>query len=125
MGMLWKLRRIAAGYRQQDVSTHCGISMARYRAIERGEIEPTDLDRRLIEKFLPPLPTNDPPASECVPAGGPARADEGTVDVRGVVPMKREGPVFGRALEHNDGKNEHASSATPATRSNRCKANIP
>jgi transcriptional regulator with XRE-family HTH domain len=56
IGMLSKLRRIAAGYRQQDVSTHCGISMARYRAIERGEAEPTDLDRRLIERFLPPLP---------------------------------------------------------------------
>ena len=59
IGMLWKLRRVAARYRQQDVSTHCGISMTRYRAIERGEAEPTDLDRRLIEKFLPPLPTVD------------------------------------------------------------------
>jgi transcriptional regulator with XRE-family HTH domain len=56
IGMLWKLRRIAAGYRQQDVSTHCGISMSRYRAIEHGSAEPNDLDRRLIEKFLPPLP---------------------------------------------------------------------
>lgn len=55
-GLLWKLRRIAAHYRQQDVSTHCGISMARYRAIERGDSDPSDLDRRLIEKFLPPLP---------------------------------------------------------------------
>jgi len=67
IGMLWKLRRIAAHYRQQDVSTHCGISMTRYRAIERGEAEPTDLDRRLIEKFLPPLPplpTTDAQSSE-------------------------------------------------------------
>lgn len=56
IGMFWKLRRIAAHYRQQDVSTHCGISMARYRAIEHGSAEPDDLDRRLIEKFLPPLP---------------------------------------------------------------------
>ncbi|HXN26803.1 MAG TPA: helix-turn-helix transcriptional regulator [Candidatus Acidoferrales bacterium] len=74
IGMFWKLRRIAAHYRQQDVSTHCGISMARYRAIEHGRSDPDDLDRRLIEKFLPPLPTNDPPASECVPAGGSVRA---------------------------------------------------
>jgi hypothetical protein len=56
IGMLWKLRRIAAHYRQQDVSTHCGISMTRYRAIEHGSATPSDLDRRLIEKFLPPLP---------------------------------------------------------------------
>ena len=59
IGLLWKERRLAAGFRQQDVSTHCGISMARYRAIERGEAEPTDLDRRLIENFLPPLPASD------------------------------------------------------------------
>jgi hypothetical protein len=56
IGMLWKLRRIAAHYRQQDVSTHCGISMTRYRAIEYGSATPSDLDRRLVEKFLPPLP---------------------------------------------------------------------
>jgi hypothetical protein len=55
-GLLWKLRRIAAHYRQQDVSTHCGISMTRYRSIEHGSATPSDLDRRLIEKFLPPLP---------------------------------------------------------------------
>jgi hypothetical protein len=64
IGMFWKLRRIAAHYRQQDVSTHCGISMARYRAIEHGSAEPDDLDRRLIEKFLPalpPLPAVDSP----------------------------------------------------------------
>jgi transcriptional regulator with XRE-family HTH domain len=64
IGMLWKLRRVAARYRQQDVSSHCGISMTRYRAIERGEDEPTDLDRRLIEKFLPPLPTVDAQSPE-------------------------------------------------------------
>jgi transcriptional regulator with XRE-family HTH domain len=56
IGMLWKLRRVAAGYRQQDVSTHCGISMTRYRAIERGEAEPTELDQKLVEKFLTRLP---------------------------------------------------------------------
>jgi transcriptional regulator with XRE-family HTH domain len=74
IGMLWKLRRIAAHYRQQDVSTHCGISMTRYRAIERGEAEPTDLDRRLIEKFLPPLPplpTTDARSSERPSAESP------------------------------------------------------
>jgi DNA-binding XRE family transcriptional regulator len=56
IGLLWKLRRVAVHYTQQDVSTHCGISMARYRAIEHGHSDPSDLDRRLIEKFLPPLP---------------------------------------------------------------------
>ena len=73
IGMLWKLRRIAAHYRQQDVSTHCGISMVRYRAIERGEAEPSDLDRRLVENFLPPLPMTDAhaPAS----ATGSARSE--------------------------------------------------
>ena len=56
IGLLWKLRRVASHYTQQDVSTHCGISMTQYRSIEHGRSEPTDLDRKLIEKFLPPLP---------------------------------------------------------------------
>jgi transcriptional regulator with XRE-family HTH domain len=59
IGLLWKLRRTAAGYTQQEVSTHCGISMVRYRAIEHGHDDPSDLDRRLIEQFLPPLPEFD------------------------------------------------------------------
>jgi|GEM_PF-7087231 len=66
IGIAWKLRRVAAGYRQQDVSTHCGISMTRYRAIERGEAEPTDLDRRMIESFLPPLPAVESQPAEHV-----------------------------------------------------------
>jgi transcriptional regulator with XRE-family HTH domain len=51
----WKLRRVAAGYRQQDVASRAGISTTRYSAIERGEQEPSDLDRKLLERILPPL----------------------------------------------------------------------
>jgi len=71
----WKLRRVAACIRQQDVARRVGLTVARYGGIERGEIEPSDEERRLIERLLPPLPSNDPPASECVPAGGPARGE--------------------------------------------------
>jgi hypothetical protein len=56
VGLVWKIRRLIANYRLQDVSSHCAISMTRLRAIEHGEAEPTDLDRRLVENFLPPLP---------------------------------------------------------------------
>ena len=56
IGLLWKLRRVAAGLRQQDVARSVGISTTRYSAIERGEEDPTDMDRMLIEKTLPLLP---------------------------------------------------------------------
>jgi len=52
----WKLRRIAAGYRQQDIAHRLGLTVARYGAIERGEIEPNDAEHRAIENALPPLP---------------------------------------------------------------------
>jgi transcriptional regulator with XRE-family HTH domain len=52
----WKLRRIAAGLRQQDVALQVGISTTRYSAIERGELKPSDLDLKLIERTLPLLP---------------------------------------------------------------------
>jgi predicted transcriptional regulator len=55
--LYWKLRRVAAGIRQQDVARNTGISVSRYSAIERGDVAPTELDRRLIERFLPPMPT--------------------------------------------------------------------
>lgn len=53
----WKLRRVASGFRQLDVSRATGISMTRYSGIERGEQDPTELETRLIERFLPPLPS--------------------------------------------------------------------
>lgn len=55
-GLLWRLRRVASGLRQIDVSTRIGISITRYSAIERNEEEPTDAERRIIEAYLPPLP---------------------------------------------------------------------
>jgi transcriptional regulator with XRE-family HTH domain len=54
--LLWKLRRIAAGLRQQDVASRVGVSVTRYSAIERGEREPSELDARLIERALPAIP---------------------------------------------------------------------
>jgi DNA-binding XRE family transcriptional regulator len=55
-GRRWKLRRIYAGLRQQDVASAIGVSSTRYSGIERGELEPTDLERALIERKLPELP---------------------------------------------------------------------
>jgi len=52
----WKLRRVAAEIRQQDIALGTGISTTRYSAIERGEQNPTELEIRLIEQFLPQLP---------------------------------------------------------------------
>jgi transcriptional regulator with XRE-family HTH domain len=52
----WKLRRVAADSRQQDIALRMGISTSRYSAIEREEQEPTELEIRLIEQFLPQLP---------------------------------------------------------------------
>jgi len=62
--LVWKLRRIAGGLRQQDIAARVGISTTRYSAIERGEQRPTDLDRKLIERFLPPLPTGAVPCDD-------------------------------------------------------------
>lgn len=56
LGMVWKLRRIAAGLRQFDVQLGTGVTTTRYSAYERGEAEPGEMDRELIERFLPPLP---------------------------------------------------------------------
>jgi DNA-binding XRE family transcriptional regulator len=55
----WKLRRIAAGLRQQDIALRSGISTTRYSAIERGERVPSELEARLIDRFLPPLPGSE------------------------------------------------------------------
>lgn len=51
----WKLRRIAAGYRQQDIAGRVGIASTRYSALERGEAEPKEWEIEAIEKLLPPL----------------------------------------------------------------------
>ena len=56
IGLSWKLRRIAAGLRQQDVARSVGMSATRYSAIERGEQVASDMDCKLIERILPPLP---------------------------------------------------------------------
>ena len=56
LGLFWKLRRVAAGKRQQDVANGIGISTSRYSGIERGDVFPTELERELIEQALPPLP---------------------------------------------------------------------
>jgi transcriptional regulator with XRE-family HTH domain len=71
----WKLRRVAACIRQQDVARRAGLTVARYGGIERGEIKPSDEERRSIEAILPPLPSTGPRALECVPAGGPAQVE--------------------------------------------------
>jgi transcriptional regulator with XRE-family HTH domain len=52
----WKLRRVAAGIRQQDIALRAGMSTTRYSAIERGEHLPSELEARLIDQFLPKLP---------------------------------------------------------------------
>jgi DNA-binding XRE family transcriptional regulator len=54
----WKLRRIAAGLRQQDIALQVGMSASRYSSIERGDIEPTAEDRQEIERALPSLPND-------------------------------------------------------------------
>jgi transcriptional regulator with XRE-family HTH domain len=56
----WKLRRVAAGIRQQDIALRAGMSTTRYSAIERGEYVPSELEARLIDQFLPPLPASEP-----------------------------------------------------------------
>jgi hypothetical protein len=53
----WKLRRIAAGLRQQDIARECGLPLTRYNLIERGLRAATEFERELIEKELPKLST--------------------------------------------------------------------
>ncbi len=57
----WKLRRIAAGYRQQDVAVRIGISSTRYSLLERGEAVPKRWEIEAVEKLLPPLSRADRP----------------------------------------------------------------
>ena len=55
LGLRYRLRRVAACMRQQDVARRTGISTTRYSAIERGEQTPTELEQTLIEGALPEL----------------------------------------------------------------------
>jgi transcriptional regulator with XRE-family HTH domain len=57
IGMIWRLRRVAAGLRQQDIAVRAGITTTKLSAIERGEQEPSDLDRMFIERLLPEIPS--------------------------------------------------------------------
>jgi transcriptional regulator with XRE-family HTH domain len=59
----WKLRRVAAGIRQQDIALRAGMSTTRYSAIERGERVPSELEVKLINQFLPDLPLCGPDPS--------------------------------------------------------------
>ena len=54
--MAWKLRRVAAGIRQQDLAGRAGMATTRYSAIERGDLQPTSADVEHIEHVLPALP---------------------------------------------------------------------
>ena len=54
--LAWKVRRVAAGMRQQDLAGRAGMATTRYSAIERGELEPTGADVEHIERVLPALP---------------------------------------------------------------------
>ena len=56
--LVWKLRRVAAGFRQQDIAARAGMSSTRYSAIERGELQPDAEDVELIERALPQLPAS-------------------------------------------------------------------
>ena len=54
--MAWKIRRVAAGIRQQDLASRAGMTSTRYSAIERGDLQPTSADVEHIERVLPALP---------------------------------------------------------------------
>jgi DNA-binding XRE family transcriptional regulator len=51
----WKLRRIAAGFRQQDLAARIGVSSSRYSALERGQVNPKEWEAEALERLLPPL----------------------------------------------------------------------
>lgn len=55
LGLMWKLRRVAAGRRQTDVAQEVGVSSTRLSQLERGETVPTALECNLLEQALPTL----------------------------------------------------------------------
>jgi transcriptional regulator with XRE-family HTH domain len=55
IGLQWKLRRIAAGLRQQDLARRTGMPTSLLSAIERGDRAPSALECSLVDKVLPPL----------------------------------------------------------------------
>jgi len=79
-GRNWKLRRIACGLRQVDLARRVGISTTRLSLIEREELEPSNLDRALLEKELPPLDVagQDHRCGQENPAGSPRCRTMGT-----------------------------------------------
>ncbi len=58
---VWRLRRVAAGFRQLDICLATGISQTRYSALERAEAEATKAEQEEIDRVLPALP---PPVVE-------------------------------------------------------------
>lgn len=66
----WKLRRIAFGFRQQDLASILGMSASRYSAIERGDLEATSEETINIERLLPDLPVNPSVKNVMDPSGG-------------------------------------------------------
>jgi transcriptional regulator with XRE-family HTH domain len=67
-----KLRRIAAGYRQQDVAARIGINSSRYSALERGEAELKAWEMEALDRLLPPWAAITP-AENTIPAREPRR----------------------------------------------------
>lgn len=53
--MIWKIRRIAAGLRQQDLAARSGMSSTRYSGIERGEVQASETDIEMLERVLPAI----------------------------------------------------------------------
>jgi len=65
----WKLARIAAGFRQQDIAARIGVSSTRYSMLERGEAVAKEWEIQAVEKLLLPLSQSDQPGLH------PARED--------------------------------------------------
>lgn len=72
LGLQWRLRRVAAGLRLQDVAPDMGLSITRLCQIERGERAATELEKEMAEHVLPPLPEG---LTRPVSARGTSRAD--------------------------------------------------
>lgn len=73
----WKLRRVAAGIRQQDIALRAGMSTTRYSAIEREEASQPHSEGvpRYVEPSWCAVPDNDAdPTVSRVARLGTARA---------------------------------------------------
>ena len=47
-----RIRRAALGLRQRDVADRASISQSRYSLLERGEVVPTEKERKALMKAL-------------------------------------------------------------------------